>query len=90
MHGGRSAEKTALVRRIASKWPNMGLQCPPHAGEVRWRAVEGHATAVISVSDDRFDKKLAARSAAISLTGLLKSQLRQVQQLDMRRLVLYM
>jgi hypothetical protein len=26
---GRRAEKIALVRRIASKWPNMGLQRPP-------------------------------------------------------------
>jgi hypothetical protein len=28
---GRSAEKTVLVRRIGSKWPNMSHQRPPYA-----------------------------------------------------------
>jgi hypothetical protein len=36
---GRSVEKTASVRGIGSKWPNMGLQHATYAWDVCWRAV---------------------------------------------------
>jgi hypothetical protein len=75
-----------MTRRIASKWPNMGLQRPPYAWEVRGRVVWGYDDCCGVGFCWSLRSKISC-STAVSLTGLLESQLRQVQQVDMRRLV---
>jgi hypothetical protein len=68
--------QTALVRRIASKWPNMSQQRPPHMPERCAGELPRYMTAVDSIYVGRFDRKFAAQRLFPSLSSWSPSCLR--------------